>query len=123
MKTLDLIGLPYRLGADPDKHQAADCLSLACVVLRNYGLHPPTPKREWYRRLRKGDYQVFEDELSRFCEQVTSTKVGVVALCDAPTGVCLATFFESGWLSFVESEVKWSPIGGLTVRQLYCLTK
>ena len=41
MKTLDLIGLPYRLGADPDKHQAADCLSLACTVLRNHGLHPP----------------------------------------------------------------------------------
>ena len=123
MKTLDLIGLPYRLGADPDKHQAADCLSLACSVLRNYGLHPPEPKRSWYRRLRQGDYQVFADELERFCEKTDAPRVGTVALCESPHGVCLAAFFESGWLSFVGSEVKWSPIGALMVRQLYCLTK
>ena len=123
MNTLDLIGLPYRLGANPEDHQAADCLSLACTVLRNYGLHPPAPRRDWYRRLRKGDYSVFADELERFCEKTDTPRVGVVALCDAPNGVCLATFYESGWLSFVGLVVKWSPIGALSVRQLYCLTK
>lgn len=123
MKTLDLIGLPYRLGANPDDHQAADCLSLACAVLRNDGFNPPKPERSWYRRLRKGDYEVFREELDRFCEKTETPRVGTVALCDAPNGVCLATYFESGWLSFVGSEVKWSPIAALTVQQLYCLTK
>ena len=123
MKTLDLIGLPYRLGANPDQHQAADCLSLACAVLRNDGFTPPEPKRSWYRRLRKGDYEVFREELDRYCQITDTPRMGTIALCDAPTGVGLATYFEHGWLSFVKSEVKWSPIGALMVQQLYCLTK
>ena len=94
MRTLELIGLPYRLGANPDEHHAADCLSLACAVLRNDGFNPPAPRREWYRRLRRGDYEVFEEELERFCVKTDTPKVGTVALCDAPNGVCLATFLN-----------------------------
>ena len=44
-----LLGLPYRLGANPDDHKAADCVSLAREVLKNYGIESPVPTRDWYR--------------------------------------------------------------------------
>ena len=38
MRPDQLIGLPYRLGADPKKHKAGDCLSLCRTVLTHYGI-------------------------------------------------------------------------------------
>ena len=64
MRPDELIGLPYRLGADPVKHGAGDCLSLCRVVLAHYGFTVPEGKRDWYRRLRKKDYSVFFEELN-----------------------------------------------------------
>ena len=64
MKPHQLIGLPYRLGADPEKHKAGDCLSLVRTVLANYGFTVPKGERDWYRRLRKKDYSVFFEELN-----------------------------------------------------------
>ena len=40
MTPYDLIGLPYRLGATPEKHNAADCLSLARTNLQFQLLNP-----------------------------------------------------------------------------------
>ena len=120
MHPYDLIGLPYRLGADPNRHAAADCLTLARTVLQHHKVNTPQPQRSWYRRLRKGDTQVFKDELERWGEEVTTPKIGAVALCHSPLGYGLATFFEGGWISFVESEVRWSPIGALQVVEVYC---
>ena len=59
MKPHQLIGLPYRLGADPVKHHAVDCLSLARTVLKHYGINSPEPTRDWYRRVRKKDFDIF----------------------------------------------------------------
>ena len=58
-----LIGMQYRLGADPERHGKADCLSLARHVVSAYGIELPPANRSWYRRLRRGDYAVFTDEL------------------------------------------------------------
>ena len=55
MRPDQLIGLPYRLGADPVTHGAGDCLSLARTVVANYGFTVPKGERDWYRRLRKKD--------------------------------------------------------------------
>ena len=120
MHPYDLIGLPYRLGADPNRHDAADCLTLARTVLYHHRVKTPEPQRSWYRRLRQGDTQVFKDELERWGEKVETPKIGSVALCHSPLGYGLATFFEGGWISFVESEVRWSPIGALQVVEVYC---
>ena len=66
MKPHQLVGLPYRLGADPEKHKAGDCLSLVRTVLANYGFTVPQGQRDWYRRLRKKDYSIFFEELNRW---------------------------------------------------------
>ena len=56
MNPLKLIGMTYRLGANPQKHNQADCLSLTSTVLTWYGIDVPVPKRSWYRRLKRDDY-------------------------------------------------------------------
>ena len=123
MHPFNLIGLPYRLGAIPEKHGAADCLSLAQAILTWHGIETPTAKRDWYRRLRRKDYSVFKEELERWGEQVTSPRLVTVALCRADYGYGMATYFEDGWIGFVGSEARWSPIEGLDIVALYCPTK
>ena len=56
MKPHQLIGLRYKLGADPVKHHAADCVSLARTVLKYYGITSPEPTREWYKRVKRKDF-------------------------------------------------------------------
>ena len=123
MRTDQLIGLPYRLGADPIKNNAGDCLSLVRTVLAYDGYIVPIGRREWYRRLRKKDYSVFEDELNRWGVK-SHPKLGTIALClgdDSSLG--MAAFYEEGWLSFRktfgESVVTWSPLEALTLKGCY----
>lgn len=116
----DLIGLPYRLGAIPERHQAADCLTLTAAVMAYYKIAFPKPRREWYRRLYRGDQQVFQDELQQWGTQTDSINIGTVALCKSDFGFGLASYFEDGWIAFRESEAGWLTIGGPTVVELYC---
>ena len=119
MHPYELIGLPYRLGATPEKHGAADCLSLSRAILAFYGISTPEPERDWYRRLRKGDTAVFKEELSKWGKQITSPTLGAIALCHGPLGLGMASYFEDGWIHYAGSEAIWSPIGGLQVVGLY----
>ena len=123
MTPYDLIGRGYRLGADFVTRPEGDCLSLARAVLAYHGVETPAPQRSWYRRLRKGDTAVFRDELERWGEETTDLKCGVVALCQAENGYGMATWFEDGWIGYVESVVRWSPIGVPQVVALYCQRK
>ena len=94
MTPFELIGLPYRLGATPELHKAADCLSLARCVLQHYNIETPQPERDWYRRLRRKDYSVFEEQLTLWGNVVDSPTMGTVALCRADAGALgLATYF------------------------------
>ena len=119
MTPLDLIGLPYRLGADFARHGAGDCLSLARTVLGFYGIATPQPQRAWYRRLRRGDTAVFRDELKRWGLPTDTPRLGTAALCQVNDGFGLAVYAEGGWLSYVGLEVAWSPVGALLVVECY----
>ena len=119
MNPVELIGLPYRLGACPAKHGAADCLSLARAVLAYQGIETPTPSRDWYRRLSRGDTNVFPEELERWGIKTDLPRLGTVALCEANNGYGLAVYWSDGWLNFAGSAVVWSPIGGLPVVGCY----
>ena len=115
MKPHQLIGLPYRLGADPVKHHAAECLSLARTVLKHYCINSPEPTRDWYRRFRKKDYKIFKEELERWGNETKEFNIGTVALCKSKYGFGLAVYYEEGWINCGESEVRWSPLDGLEV--------
>ena len=122
MKPHQLIGLPYRLGADPVRHKAGDCLSLVRTVLANYGFIVPQGQRDWYRRLRRKDYSIFNEELNRW-GVASPPKLGVIALCKSDDGYGMAAYYEEGWLNykktFGELVVGWSPLDSLMVEGCY----
>ena len=123
MRPDQLIGLPYRLGADPIKHGAGDCLSLCRTVLAHYEISSPEPERSWYRRLRKKDYSIFFEELNRWGVD-SPPKLGAIALCHSENGCYgMAAFWEDGWLSyrktFGELVVNWCPLDNLMVEGCY----
>ena len=119
-----LIGLPYRLGADPERHGAADCLSMSRAVLHWAGIPTPEPKRSWYRRLKKLDYEVFRDELERWGQQTETAKLGTVGLGQGDKRLGLIAFYESGWLHFnAENQIAWAPLNALIPIALYSRLK
>ena len=122
MRPDQLIGLPYRLGADPIKHGAGDCLSLSRTVLAHYQISSPEPARSWYRRLRKKDYSIFFEELNRWGVD-SPPKLGAIALCKSDDGFGMAAWYEEGWLSYRKTlegqTVMWSPLNALTVEGCY----
>ena len=120
MHPYELIGLPYRLGAIPEKHGAADCLSLSKAVLAFQGIATPEPTRAWYRRIKRGDTSIFKEELERWGRKIKAPTISTVALCHSPLGLGMASYFEDGWIHFSWSEAIWSPIGALQVEGLYC---
>lgn len=119
----DLIGFPYRLGADPERHGAADCLSLAKAVLKYQRIETPPAQRSWYRRLKRGETDVFREELERWGVVIETPKIGTVALCRSDLGYGMASYFEEGWIHFSESAVQWSPSDALQVVAYYCRMK
>ena len=119
----DLIGMNYRLGAKPEIHGAADCLTLAKAVLTWHGIETPEGQRSWYRRLKRGDTAVFQEELERWGRVIDSPRIGTVALCQSAYGLGMASYFGDGWLHFGESVVRWSPSGALPVVACYCPMK
>lgn len=120
-----LLGLPYRLGAVPDRHHAADCLSLSRAVLHWYGITSPEPSRSWYRRLRQGDRTIFVEQLNLWGTTTDQATVGVIGLGCNPDDTCgLVAFYEDGWLHFNQSlVVTWTPQTLLTPAALYCPAK
>ena len=122
MRPDQLIGLPYRLGADPIKHGAGDCLSLSRTVLAHYQISSPEPARSWYRRLRKKDYSIFFEELNRWGVDSTP-KLGAIALCKSDDGYGMAAYYEEGWLNyqkiFGNRVVVWSPLNALMAQGCY----
>ena len=120
MNPFQLIGMPFRLGADPVKHGKTDCLSLARTVLKHYGINSPEPTRDWYRRLRKKDYAIFKEQLELWGTRTKTPKIGTVGLAKSKQAYWLVVFFEQGWLSCNETEVRWTPLDGLQVEELYC---
>ena len=122
MRPDQLIGLPYRLGADPATHGAGDCLSLVRTVVANYGFTVPKGKRDWYRRLRKKDYSIFFEQLNRWGVE-SPPKLGAIALCKSNNGYGMAAYYEEGWLSYQkrleELVVIWSPLDNLMVEGCY----
>ena len=122
MKPYELIGLKYRLGADPVKHGAGDCLSLVRTVLGHYGFIVPQGERDWYRRLKKKDYSIFFEELNRWGVE-SPPKLGTIGLCKSDDGYGMAAYYEEGWLSYrrtLEDQlVIWSPLEALLVVGCY----
>ena len=84
--------MQYRLGADPERHGKADCLSLARHVVGSYGIDTPTASRSWYRRIRNNDYSVFTEELEKWGHVIAQPRIGAIALCKTDKGYALGAY-------------------------------
>jgi len=124
MEPLDLIGMPFRLGADPVKHGATDCVGLARFVLAHQGIPSPQPTRSWYRRLRRGDAGLFWEILDLWGRPTTRPTLGAVALCGTTSDLGLAVWWMNGWMHYGDDQtVRWTPADSLQPIGLYCPRK
>lgn len=120
MRPDQLLGLPYRLGADPEKHGATDCVGLSRTVLATYGIDAPAPTRDWYRRLRRGDWSIFPEQLGVWGTRIPRPRLeGTVALCSAEKGYGLAVWALDGWLMYRVNQVAWCPTEALPAVAFY----
>ena len=69
MEPIKLIGMQYRLGANPVEHGAADCLSLCRTVLAFYGIDTPEPNAAGIDAY-GGDTDVFAEELAAWGKEL-----------------------------------------------------
>ena len=120
MRPDQLIGLGYRLGGDPERHGVTDCVGLCRAVLASYGIEAPVPTRDWYRRLRRGDWSIFPEQLEQWGNRVGPPRMeGTVALCRAGNGYGLAAWAFDGWLIYRDNQVVWCPTEVLPAEDFY----
>ena len=120
---VDLVGMQYRLGADPEKHGAADCLSLTRHVVGHYGYSLPPAQRSWYRRLRRKDYSVFTEQLSSWGKVINVPRLGSIVLCRTDAGYALGAYWCDGCLVFLGTQVTWKRVTDLPIAGIYFPTK
>ena len=125
MEPWQLIGMGYRLGANPESHGVTDCLGLSRAVLKYYGVGSPEASRSWYRRMRAGDWSVFPEQLGLWGETVLEPRIGAIALCNNRDGsYAMGAWYEEGWLIFnPEKLISWQPRQNLEVAAIYCQSK
>ena len=105
---IDLIGRPYRWGADgTDPDGALDCINLVFTVLDRLGLERPQRRQDWYDGKK---YAIGRDLLS-WCRRVEKPKYDgdVLLLPQAPT--TFAVFWSQGCLYINQhlQAVAWCP--------------
>ena len=88
-------------------------------VLSSYNISTPEPKRDWYRRPRRGDMCLKKAEK---VGEETKMMQGTVALCEGEGTLTygMAVWWYDGWLSFTGEELTWKPATALQVVALYC---
>ena len=105
---IDLIGRPYRLGADgTDPDGALDCINLVFVVLDRLGLPRPSSCEAWYEGKRIGR------DLLTWCRRIGQPEYDgdVLLLLQEPTA--FAVYWDDGCL-YINQHLKavaWCPIG------------
>lgn len=119
-----LIGMGYRLGADPFIHGRTDCLGLSRAVLAHYGIESPAASRSWYRRCKAGDWAIFPEQLNLWGELTIQPRIGAIALIRSEDRYGLGAWYLDGWLTYAPSKlIQWQPPSALEVAGIYCHTK
>lgn len=106
----DLIGRPYRLGADGTGFDGAiDCIHLVFDVHRRLGLSVPVTRQAWYQ----GRY-VARDMLTWWRRIDVAEYDGDVLLIPQPA-VAFSVFWKQGclYINQISETVAWCPIGAM----------
>jgi len=107
---IDLIGRPYRFGADgTDPDKAIDCIHLVLEVHRRLGLSSAPLNPAWY----DGNQIRIGRDLLKWCRRIEQPVYDGDVLLDSQPPVAFSVFWNQGCL-YVNQHLKavaWCPIG------------
>jgi len=108
------VGLPYRMGADPQRSNATDCIRLVLQVLADAGLNPPAVERQWYRWLAQRDFKAIEADWYRLTEQVPGPEDFAMTLLPTEGDFSIAVVVDNGLLTVKATVgVVWVPLSSM----------
>jgi hypothetical protein len=105
------VGLPYRLGADPESGTATDCIRMVLRVLADAGLNPPDVERRWYRLLAQRDIQAIKADWFAMTEQTMGPEQYAMTLLPTDGDFSIAIVVDNGLLVVRATVgVVWVPL-------------
>jgi hypothetical protein len=106
---IDLIGRPYRYGADGSEPDGAiDCIHLVLLVLDRLGLERPPVRLTWY----DGNPFVIGRDLLGWCRRIEEPSYDGDVLLLPQQSTAFAVYWENGCL-YINQHLKavaWCPI-------------
>lgn len=112
----DLIGRPYRLGADGTGDDGAiDCIHLVLQVHQNLGLPTAAVCCDWYAGKRIGR------DLLTWCRRIERAEYDGDVLLLTQASLAFAVFWKQGclYINQISKTVAWCPIG-MMPQQVRC---
>ena len=102
-------------------HHGIDIIEKSRIkkIYQKYGIKFLKREKEWYRRYLRKDFSIFKEVFDKWGNETKDINIGTVALCKSNNGFGLAVYYEKGWISCGESEVRWSPLNALEVVGCY----
>jgi hypothetical protein len=108
------IGLPYRLGADPESGTGTDCIRLVLRVLADAGLSPPDVQRRWYKLLAQRDIQAIKADWFELTEQTMGPEQYAMTLLPSESDFSIAIVVDDGLLTVRATVgVVWVPLSAM----------
>jgi hypothetical protein len=110
---MHLVGLPYRMSADPKGAEATDCIRLVFHVLEIAGQQPPPIDRRWYPMLARQDSDGLRREWMRLSRPTTGPEqLSTTLLPEGPFAIAVVV---DGGILLVRPEVgvRWVPLSNL----------
>jgi hypothetical protein len=108
-----LVGMPYRMCADPRKGRATDCIHLAFYILELADEHPPKMDRDWYRMLAQKDAEGLRQEWISISSPTYGPEQYATTLL--PEGDFAIAIVVDGGILCVRPEigVHWTPLSNV----------
>jgi hypothetical protein len=108
------VGMPYRMGADPESGKATDCIRLVLRVLTDAGLNPPSIEKKWYRLLAQQDISAIRTDWLSLTEQTQGPEEYAMALLPNEGDFAIAVVVDNGLLTVrANVGVVWVPLSSL----------
>lgn len=105
------LGLPYRIGADPEEGVGCDCIHLVLRVLAMGGLNPPDVERRWYNYLATKEIDKIMLEWFELTEQTYGPEDYAMTVLPSATDFSIAVVVNQGLLTVRPSfGVTWVPL-------------
>lgn len=105
------IGLPYKLGADPENGEATDCIRLVFRVLEMGGITPPPITKKWYLHLARKEAEPIMQDWYSYTEQTFGPEDYAMTLLTPGVNFSIAIVVDGGLLGVrPRVGVTWAPL-------------